>query len=275
MHRKELDPEGSPRARFGLLVRRKRDERGWSQDELAERAGCSGTHVSAVETGRRPPTLRFARGIDKALGTGDLFERQSQAVRQTALIEGFPEYVSYEGRATEIRLFTLGIIPGLLQTAAYARALANADMRRRTITQEQADERLAMVANRQAALDRQRPPTVISVLDESCLRRPVGGTEAMREQLDYLADFAEQPNTMLQIAPFGLGERRPFNLPIYLLTMPDRSMVAYAESYARGHVERESTFVTAALADYHQLQAESMSQAESVAMINQLRKGTL
>ncbi|MFT2018442.1 helix-turn-helix domain-containing protein [Streptomyces sp. 796.1] len=274
MHRKDVDPEGSPSARFGILVRRMRDERGWTQDELGERAGCSGTHISAVETGRRPPTLRFARGLDKAMGTGDLFERHSKAVRHTTLIEGFPACVAHERRAAEIRLFEIGIIPGLLQTPAYARAIAEGDVRRGNITPEQADDRVAFLARRQAAVQRPNPPTMIVVLDESCIRRPVGGEKVMREQLDHVATFATLPNTMLQVAPYIMGELRPFNLPITLLTLPDRNVVAYAESQAQGHLEREAGLVMATLADYHQLQAESLSQADSVAMINQLRKGT-
>ncbi|MER0243868.1 helix-turn-helix transcriptional regulator [Streptomyces sp. HSW2009] len=273
MHRKDLDPEGSPSARFGLLVRRMRDERGWTQDELGERAGCSGTHISAVETGRRPPTLRFARGLDKAMGTGDLFERHSKAVRHTTLIEGFPACVAHEGRAAEIRLFEIGIIPGLLQTPAYARAIAEGHVRRGAITPEQADDRVAFLDRRQAKIRRPNPPTVMVVMDESCIYRAIGSKEVMSEQLDHLATFATLPNTMLQIAPYSMGELRPFNLPVTLLTLQDRNMVAYAESQAQGHLEREAGLVMATLSDYHQLQAESLSQADSVALINQLRKG--
>lgn len=76
-------------------------------------------------------------------------------------------------------------------------------------------------------------------------------------------------------ALFDLGTRRTFDLPLYILTMPDRSLMSYAESTQRGHFERESTSVVPILTAYHQPQAEAPSQAESVVMINQLRKGTL
>ena len=89
------------------------------------------------------------------------------------------------------------------------------------------------------------------------------------------SENAELPNTVLQIAPYDIGERRPFNLPINLLTMADRSMIAYAESQAQGYLDREATFVLSVLSAYHQLQAESLSQAASVAMIKEVRKGTL
>jgi transcriptional regulator with XRE-family HTH domain len=250
-----------------------RDERGWTQDELAERVGCSGAHISAVETGRRPPTRRFAAGLDRAFGTGDRFERQSQAARHTALIEGFPEYVALEARAAEIRLYEVGVIPGLLQTAEYAATLEADAVRREAITPEQADERVELVVKRQNSLARSPSPLITAVLDEGCIRRPMGAPSVMDAQFARLLEFAERPNTVLQVAPFSMGARRPFSLPVTVLTMPDRSLVSYAESTHRGHLERESTFVLPILAAYHQLQAEALSQAASLAMIEQLRKG--
>lgn len=275
VNRKELDPEQSPGARFGLRLRALRDERGWTQDELAERMGCSGTHISAVETGRRPPTPRFAIHADRVFGTGDKFERQGRAVRNTAILEGFPEYVAHEVRAAEIRLFELGIIPGLLQTPEYATAITTGAVRRGAITEQQAEERLALLAERQASLERTPAPLVYAVLDESCIRRLVGGPEVMAAQLDRLITFAELPSTVLQVAPYDLGERRAFDLPVHLLALPDRSQLAYAESAQQGRLERDMRLVQPLFTAYHQLQAEALSQATSVAVIERVRKGIL
>ncbi|WP_329591661.1 helix-turn-helix transcriptional regulator [Streptomyces sp. NBC_01005] len=272
VNRKELNPEASPRAAFGARLRRLREERGWTQDHVGALVGCTGRHISALETGRKSPTLPFSRRVDVALdttNTADSFEREWREIKHGNLLEGFPEYVGYEGRATEIRLFQIGIVPGLLQTPEYARALANGDVWRGSITPEQAEERVSFLAQRQAALTRARPPMLIVVMDESCIRRPIGGPEVMESQIQKLADFAALPNTVLQVAPFGIGERRPFNLPVNLLTLPDRSMVSYAESHSQGHVDRESASVLPLLTAYHQLQAEALSQAASVAMIKQ------
>ncbi|MFE3016906.1 helix-turn-helix domain-containing protein [Streptomyces sp. NPDC059256] len=273
MNRKELDPEKSPRAAFGQRLRTLRDERGWTQDELAERIGCSGTHISAVETGRRSPTPKFAANADRVLGTGDRLERQSRAVRLTAVLEGFPEYVTHELRAVEIRLYEVGVVPGILQTAEYASALTTRTVERGAITSEQGDERISLINERQGALIRTPPPLVFVVLDESCLRRPVGGPAVMEAQLARLIDFAALPNTVLQVAPFNMGDSRPLSLPLYILTMQNRSLLSYAESAQRGQLERESASVVPLLTAYHQLQAEALSQAASVAMIKQLRKG--
>ncbi|MFC9945912.1 helix-turn-helix domain-containing protein [Streptomyces pratensis] len=277
MNRKELDPESSPEAAFGARVRSSRESQGWKQEDLAERTGYSGTHISAVETGRKVPTLRFSRSLDLAFGTGgsaDTFERQWREIRHGSLLEGFPQYVGHEGRAAEIRLYEIGIIPGLLQTPEYARCLADSAVRRGAITPEQATERVTFLADRQATLIRPRPPMMLVVMDESCIRRRVGGHTLMGAQLGRLLELAELPNIVLQIAPYDIGERRPFNLPMNLLTLPDLSVIAYAESQIRGHLERDVPSVLPLLTAYHQLQAEALSQAASVAMIEEARKGT-
>ncbi|MFF9348160.1 Scr1 family TA system antitoxin-like transcriptional regulator [Streptomyces sp. NPDC014734] len=277
VNRRELNPESSPQAAYGARVRRLREERGWSQEELAEKVEYSSQHISAVETARKPPALPFSRKADIAFGiagTAESFEREWREMRHGVLLEGFPEYVGYESRAVEIRLFEIGIIPGLLQTPEYARALADGDVWRGSIVPEQADERVAFLAGRQATLAGPRPPMVLVVTDESCLHHAVGGPEVMAAQLQRLVEVAALPNWLLQVSPFGIGARRSFNLPVNLLTLADRSVVAYAESQAQGHVEREMTSVVPLLTAYHQLQAEALSQAESVAMINQLRKGS-
>lgn len=275
---KELNPESSPEAAYGARLRSAREARGWKQDDLGVRIGYTGRHVSGVENGRKPPTRRFSIGVDAALGTegtADSFEREWREISHGSLLEGFPEYVGYEGRAVEIRLYEVGVLPGLLQTPEYATVLAESAVKRGAITPEQARERVSLVAERQAALVRKSAaPLVLVVLDESCIRRPVGGSGVMDAQLARLVEFAELSNTVLQVAPFDMGERRPFNLPLYILTLSDRQLMSYAESTQRGHLERESTSVVPLLTAYHQLQAEALSQAASVAMIEQLRKGT-
>ncbi len=197
-----------------------------------------------------------------------------QAMKEPALLDGFPEYVKYEARAVELRLYQVGIIPGLLQTPEYARILADSAVRRGAITQEQADERVSFLAERQAALVRPNPPMLFVTMDESCIWRPVGGAAVMKAQLDRLMEFAEMPNTVLQVAPYEIGERRTLDLPVNILTLPDRSVICYAESQTQGHLDRESSFVLPILTAYHQLQGASLSQTASVTKISQVRKGT-
>ncbi|MFF8769759.1 Scr1 family TA system antitoxin-like transcriptional regulator [Kitasatospora sp. NPDC015120] len=273
MNKVELDPDSSPAAAFGAFLRTSREARGWTQDEVAGATGYSATHISAVETGRRPPTARLALKLDLAFGADGVFKRRAGDVKYSALLEGFPEYVTHERRAVELRLFDLGIVPGLLQTKDYAAAIAAGAVRRGNITPEQADERVKVLARRQAHLRREPlPPLVHVVMDESCIRRPVGGPAVMDAQLEHLVAFAELPNTVLQVAPYAIGEDRSFDLPVNVLTLPNRTLMSYAESAQQGHLERDSDAVLPVLTAYYQLQALALSQAESVALIRQLRK---
>ncbi|WP_432161191.1 helix-turn-helix domain-containing protein [Streptomyces sp. NRRL F-5630] len=269
-----LDAERGPREALGVKLRQLRKARGWTQEDLADRSAYSATHISAVETGRKPPTLRLSRDLDRIFELSeDTFERNFYSLRNGALLEGFAAYAKEEERAVEIRLFQIGLVPGLLQTPAYARALAEADVRRGLITEAQADHRLAYLAKRQASLERQRPPMLLVIMDESCLRHWVGGDDVMHEQFDALVAFAARRNAVLQVAPHTMGEARPFNLPVNLLTMADGSHVGYAESQAQGHVEREPSRLLSIRASYHHLMAEALSASATVALINQARKG--
>ncbi|WEB39758.1 helix-turn-helix domain-containing protein [Streptomyces yunnanensis] len=276
MNKNELNPDASPQAAFGARLRSLREACGWTQEALADRTGYSSVHVSAVENARKPPTLRFSRDLDRAFGIegADTFERQYREIKHGSLLEGFPEYVNFEGRAVEIRLYEVGVIPGLLQTPEYAATLEADAVRRAAITPEQAEERVELVSRRQATIARAPAPLIHVVLDESCVRRPMGAPTIMDAQFDRLLKFAEMPNTLLQIAPFKMGARRPFSLPVTVLTMADRAIMSYAESAQRGHLERDGGSVVPILTAYHQLQAEALSQAASVAMIEQLRKGS-
>ncbi|MGW2268546.1 helix-turn-helix domain-containing protein [Streptomyces sp. SCA2-2] len=273
VNRKELNPEASPHAAFGAKLRVVREGLGLTQDQLGNEMGYTCGHISSVETGRKVPTLRFSRQLDQALAmanTEDSFERQWREIRHGSLLEGYPEYIRCEARASEIRLCNIGIISGLLQTREYAYALAEGDVQRGSITADQAEERISVLEERQAALVRPRPPMVLVVMDESCLHHAVGGEQVMKRQLQHLAELASRPNLVFQVSPFSMGARRPFNLPINLLTMADRSLVAYTEAQTQGILQRETTAVVPLVTAYHQLQAEALSQAASVALIQQV-----
>ncbi|MFD4833690.1 helix-turn-helix domain-containing protein [Streptomyces uncialis] len=278
VNRKDLNPDASPQAAFGARLRSSREAHRWTQEGLSERMGVSSGHISGVETTRKTPSLHFAKAADSAfglLGTDATFERQWHEMQHGSLLEGYPEYVGYQNRAAEIRLFETGVIPGLLQTREYASVLADAAVQRGDVTPEQATERVNVQIEQQATLARTPPPLIFAVLDESCIRNPIGGAEVMDRQLSRLLEFAGQASTFLQIAPYSMAERKPFRRLVYLLTMPDRSLMSYVESQTQGHLDRELSSVLPLVRNYHQLQIGAASQADSIAMIEDLRKGTL
>ncbi|MFD5553142.1 helix-turn-helix domain-containing protein [Streptomyces sp. NPDC127068] len=278
VNRKDLNPDASPQAAFGARLRSSREKRGWTQAQLSKVTGVSSGHISGVETTRKSPSLHFAKVVDTAFGltgTDATFVRQWHEMQHGSLLEGYPEYVGYQSRAAEIRLFETGAIPGLLQTREYASVLADAAVHRGDITPEQAAERVNVQIEQQATLARSPSPLIFVVLEESCIRNPIGGPDVMDRQFRQLLEFAEQASTSLQIAPYSMAERKPFRRLVYLLTLPDRSLMSYVESQTQGSLDRDPSSVLPLVRNYHQLQIGAASQAESVAMIEQLRKGTL
>ncbi|MCX4745661.1 helix-turn-helix domain-containing protein [Kitasatospora sp. NBC_01287] len=275
MNRKKLDPKSSPRAAFGSQLRISREARGWSQIILGERMGYSDSYISAVETGKKSTSRKFARSADAALGTGQTLELMWVGGRRKGFLEGFPEHAAQEVRASEIRIFEPNMIPGLLQTPAYAAALEIAAVQRGSVTQEQADERLKFLATRQKILRRAQPPLYHAVLDESCIRRPVGGPDVMRAQLDFLCEMASQPHVIIQIAPFSLAEHVPFRGFMTLLTFADRSVVGYAESVEQGFVVRGDETVRAWERAYDELQVGALSKTASLELIRRVREELL
>lgn len=272
MNRKKLDPKASPLAAFGSQLRMSRESRGLSQDELGEAMEYSGSYISNVEVGRKSPSLKFAKSADSALGAGQTLELMWLGLRRKGFLEGFPEHAAQEARATEVRVFEPNIIPGLLQTADYAAALTACEIQRGSITQEEARERLRFLATRQRLLNRPTPPLVHAVLDEGCIRRPVGGAEVMGVQLDHLVAMAERPKVIIQVAPYSLAGQVPFRAFLTLLTFTDRSVVGYTESVEQGYVVRDEATIRVWEADYHRLQVEALSQAASLAMIRTVRE---
>ena len=268
----DIDVVSSPQARFGAELSRSRRAKGWSQVTLGKRMGFSNTLISYVERGKRAPTSNFAVKADEVFATGGTFYELWQRYTRAALLEGFPEFAEAEARCRKLRTFELAVIPGLFQTPEYATALASAAVLRGSITQEQATERVAFLANRQRLLEQKQPPSIHAVMDQSCIARPVGGSGVMLAQLDHLEELAGRPNITVQVAPFSLAEHVPFTLPVVLLTLPDRTVVGYAESQLRGYLERGRDATSAWERDYDQLQVESLSKVASLAMIRAVRK---
>ncbi|MCX4746188.1 helix-turn-helix domain-containing protein [Kitasatospora sp. NBC_01287] len=274
MRKTKLDPSSSPAAAFGVQLRRSREALGLTQRALGSLIGFSNAWVSCIERATRSPTYEFATRCDVCLGTGGTLELMWWGLKHSGLLEGFPEYAALEANAAAIRLFEVSAIPGLLQTREYAATHAAADVKRGIITQQQADERVSFLLARQVLLARTPPPFVHAVLDEAALRC-VGGPAVMARQFDHLEALAARPRVTLQVAPSSLGAARPFDLPVTLLTLSDRSMVGYTETLKRGFLERDSDTVAGWLRSYDQLQIEALPQAPSLDLLGKTRKEVL
>ncbi|MEV7925285.1 helix-turn-helix transcriptional regulator [Kitasatospora sp. NPDC088779] len=273
MNKRELDPKASPAAEFGALLRASREQRGWTQEHLAELVGCTSSYISALEHGRRKPSQQIATALDRAFGSGEQFLREWSTSGQRVLFEGFDEYLRSEAKAVALRLFEINIIPSLLQTPEYVHAYQAAPVLRGVATQEQADERTELLFRRQRALTQDPAPLVQVVIDEGALRRPIGGRDVMVAQLQHLEALAARPRFLVQVSPFSTGESRPFAHPITLLTMPNRTIVGYSETERRGFLERDPKTLADWTSEYDHLQVEALSRAASIEFIREVRKG--
>lgn len=188
---------------WGYEFARAREAAGFSSQVAL--AGHEGVHVSVSlikhwETGRRLPSREDLADCEKVLGTNGYLGRLLEKwVSREVPAEWRDKWVSAEARATLIHNFELSVIPGLLQTENYARAVLRHNRRTSIDIEEGVRARLA----RQAILTDGNPPTCLFVIDEYALRRNLGGREVMAEQLIRLRELAEQPDIIVQTVPSG------------------------------------------------------------------------
>ncbi|MFJ2577408.1 helix-turn-helix domain-containing protein [Kitasatospora aureofaciens] len=271
---KEIDPESGRWAPFGVQLRRSRRAAGLTQAQLAKIIGCNPSTISVAELAAKQVSRRFAEAADRALGLhGTLALMWQQASNSAGLAEGFTEFTKHEAEAREIRLFEIGLIPGLFQTRAYAEAELACAVDLGEVTADQAEERLTFRMARQKLLTRTPAPLVYAALDESALRWQLGGPGVMAEQLERLEELADgPPNIMIQVVPFSMGVHRSFRSAVTLLTIGDNTQLGYTETLHRGFLERDRTTVISWRRRYDRLQVDAPPRAESLAMIRRIRK---
>ncbi|MDH6138929.1 transcriptional regulator with XRE-family HTH domain [Kitasatospora sp. GP30] len=272
MNIKKLNPAASPRAAFGAQLRRSREERGWTQDQLGEYLECTGGHVSGVETAVKSPSKAFSIKCDRLFGTGMVFQILWRAIKGNPFMDGFPAYTAEEASAEALRVYEDRRIPGLLQTASYAAALESGNVLRGKITQEQADARVSFLMERQQLLTKIPLVTLHVIMDESCLQRTIGGPKVMIDQFRKIEEMFKRPKTTIQVAPNSIGATHPLAHPVTLLTMPGRGTLGYTETLQRGFVEKDLDTLHQWGGDYDQLQVEAHPQAASLGLIQQVRE---
>ncbi|GHF76793.1 transcriptional regulator [Streptomyces thermodiastaticus] len=266
-----IDPSASMAALFGARVRRLRMAAGLTQVELGEMVHVVSTRITQIEraSGARP-TLELARALDVALGADDLLVELWPFVYREAFPDWSRKFMEYSERAVAIREYAAHVVPGLLQTEDYARAVLRVG---RTLgSAEQLEERVALRMGRQQRLARSDRPEVWVVLDEAVLRRPVGGQAAMREQLARLLRTASEPHITVQVLPFDQGEHDVMGGSLTVLTMPDGSEIAYTEGAHYGQLVEDPDEVRSFALTYDRLRAAALPPLMSLDMIRSVRE---
>ncbi len=187
---------------YGEWLREQREAAGLTQQQLAEVAVMTRTHIAHIEAGRRVPSKEDARRLDNALNTGNVLSRFLP--QEEAAVAGYFEAArQLEQQAVMIREFALSFVPGILQTERYARAVLSTSFPR--VSEEECDRLVVTRLERARILDDPVTPVVWALLDEAVLRRVVGGPGVMAEQLNYLVKLAEMGRIQVHVLPFALG----------------------------------------------------------------------
>ncbi len=222
------------RRRLAAELRRLRDQAGLSATDAARKVGWQASRISRIETrqsGITAPDLRRLLDVygveDKAHRAylGELARRLNERgwwQKYAGLIGGeYADLIGLEAEARTIRSYEQELVPGLLQTPEYARAVIRAS--RPTDTGEEIDRRVEIRMERQEVLvrDDPPPPRFSVVLSEAALRRPVGGNDVMRRQLEYLIRPRDRANVTIQVLPFDAGVHPSMVGPFMALTFPD------------------------------------------------------
>jgi Domain of unknown function (DUF5753)/Helix-turn-helix domain len=271
MSARDFDAAGSPLRVFGAELRYYRAKAGLSQDQLGARVYCSGDLVGKVETGQRVPTREFTVACDAVpeLDTRGalmrLWEHLQEHLTYRATPGWFRVWAAIERRATALRSWEPLLIPGLLQTAGYAR-----EVYRRGLPNDSdggIEERVAARMERQQILDRDDPPLLLAVIDEGALRRVVGSPALMREQLAHLLKMAERPKVMLQVVPLDAGPHPGMAGPMMIASCDGVPDVAYLDTAMEGQLVERPDDVAAVAVLFDTLRMEALPGRASMKLI--------
>jgi Domain of unknown function (DUF5753)/Helix-turn-helix domain len=265
---RELDATLSPLAFFGAEVRRARTAACMSLADLGPLVPCDKSTVSRVESGLLAPDEAFARACDRAFPAADgWFTRfyQAHAKWDTAMPPAFRSFVADEARATALYVFEHSLLPGLLTTEDYSRAVLS---RHPGVSPDQVAARVTARTARQAILEREDPPLLWAVIDDAALSRCVGTPQITRAALTHLADMAQRPNITVQVLA-DAGAHIGLTSSCTIAEIAGAAASVNVDDIADGRVCVDDATVNLVSVRFRWLQAEALSPAASLALIEQ------
>jgi transcriptional regulator with XRE-family HTH domain len=266
--RKDPDASASVPAFYGAELRWKRDEAGMSLEQLAEGSFFGIAYLSQIERAERRMPIELACHVDRVLKTDGFFKRRCEDARKakaTGHAEYFADVADMETRADAIEDWGPVLVPGLLQTEAYARAIVRSAHPR--ATEEQVAEKVSARAARARLFDSEKSPAFWAILSESVIRQAVLPPDQMAELLDHIARVIRPTRSILQILPMNCGAH-PFMMgPARLMTFPDAPPVVYTEAMYNGQLIDDPALVGKYRHAYDLLRAAALPPEASLAMI--------
>lgn len=263
-----LDVKATSLAAFASQLRSWRLQMGWTQVEMGSKLGYSASLVSGIETMDKAPTADFAARCDEVLGTPGTFATLQELVAREAYPAFFAPVIPFEREAVRIHGWELGAVPGLLQTEDYARSLIRSGRPMDSV--DEIDRMVTALLERQEMVTSQTPPLLWYVLDESVLRRLVGGPAVMRRQLDRLLGAADASGIVIQVLPFTADNHAGADGPISVFDFASSPSVCYTECYSGGRIVEGREEVADLMTVINLIRASALSARGSRELIRQI-----
>jgi transcriptional regulator with XRE-family HTH domain len=251
-----------------------RERAGLTQRELGDRLGYSEDLISSVERGRRTPQRELLEIADELLDASGVLKvaiedvEKAKAKARVRHPAWFRDYARLEREAVELNFYNNHDIPGLLQTERRTRALY--EMRKPLLGEDIIEQRVASRMARQEILTHWPPPMVTAVVEEVVLRRPIGGPEVHKEQLEQLIRLAQLRNVELQVMPTERSEHAGMGGPFILLTPKGKAQVGYMEVQNSSRLLTDTEDVRILAARYGSIRAQALTMRESLDLINSM-----
>ncbi|MET9495575.1 helix-turn-helix transcriptional regulator [Streptomyces sp. NPDC006552] len=261
---KDLDPS-SRRIMIGEELRHARERAPLTQQALGERLFVSGSYVGQMEAGTRRILPDMAIRLDEILETGGFFVRHCTKANVSKHPEHFAEAAEAEALAAEIRQYESLVLPGLLQTPAYARAVFLAYQP--TAPEPAIDKMVAARMDRTRLLDDPTRPLLWEVLDEAVLRREVGGPAVMAGALRHIAALARRRRVIVQVVPFSAGAHASLDGPLKLMYFEDAPPLSFVDASGTGQLMDDPITVNRHQLSYDLLRADALTPRQSLALI--------
>ena len=251
---------------FADEMKAAREQRGWSQADLADQIPYSLSTISMVEALHRVPTRDLAVNLDNAFGTPGTFTRLEGRLRDLPFPVSFRPFAAYEAEATALYVFEHSLIPGLLQTPGYARAVFAT---RPNTTEDEIENLMAARLARQAVLTRDDPPAPLlwALIDEGVLYRPIAPAEVMHDQLMHLAQVSRRPNVTIQVVPYSAGGHTGLLGAFTIADLNGSPGTVNVEDITDGRVFEDPGMVSRVTLRYKSLQSEALPKGASRELI--------
>ncbi|TGB02618.1 helix-turn-helix transcriptional regulator [Streptomyces sp. MZ04] len=255
---------------FGAALKSFRKRAGYTQEALAPEIGYSTHFLASVEQGRRFPPPRFIDQCEAALDAfGTLRLMANQLSRQRGLASWFRRWAQLEQEALNLYTYECRLIPGLLQTEAYARTLFTNQLP--PLGDEQIEAQLAARQERQRLLT-ERPNTAYSfILEEHLLLRRMGGEEVTRGLVEHLLGLAALRNIELQIVPLVRETHAGLDGPMQLSESPDNKWFAYCEGQRGGQFISDPREISVLQTRYARMRSQALTLEDSVSLLQRMR----